>query len=184
MASEGFYNPNTGEGYSEFIAQQKSAFDNQIKYENSEEFKTKMQEELNRLEEYLVKNSYKRLQPGLDKLEKGKIYYIIQSINLGRRVSVYPTKVRCVEVNPDGTGNFEDVDRTSTKFNNISLDSYDGNKQKILGIWYRNPSFSTALGLGSASNYKVNYKAGKKLRKTRKTRKTRKSKKTRKIRRR
>lgn len=42
MASEGFYNPITGEGYSEFIAQQESAFDNQIKYENSEEFKTKM----------------------------------------------------------------------------------------------------------------------------------------------
>lgn len=179
MASEGFYNPNTGEGYSEFIAQQKSAFDNQIKYENSEEFKTKMQEELNRLEEYLVKNSYKRLQPGLDKLEKGKTYYIIQSINLGRRVSVYPTKVRCVEVNPDGTGNFEDVDRTSTKFNNISLDSYDGNKQKILGIWYRNLSFSTALGIGSASKYTAGKKIKKTKRKSRKSNKSRKSRKTR-----
>jgi hypothetical protein len=143
-----------------------------------------MQEELNRLEEYLVKNSYKRLQPGLDKLEKGKIYYIIQSINLGRRVSVYPTKVRCVEVNPDGTGNFEDVDRTSTKFNNISLDSYDGNKQKILGIWYRNLSFNTALGIGSASKYTAGKKIKKTKRKSNKSRKTIKSRKTRQPRRR
>ena len=138
-----------------------------------------MQSELNRLEQYLVKNSYKRLQPDVDKLKENKVYYIIRSINLGRRVSVYPIKVTCIKVNTDGTGNFKDAEYGSI-YNNISLDNYDSNKQKILGIWYRKPSLSTAFGIGSASKYT----AGKKIRKSKRKskRKSRKSKKSRKTR--
>jgi len=66
-----------------------------------------------------------------------------------------------------------------SKYNNMSLDSLNDNTENFYGIWNRNASFNTALGLGSASKYK----AGKKLRKTRKSnkskRKVRKGKKTR-----
>jgi len=176
MANEGFYDRRNGEGYSDFQKQQESAFEKEKNYENSEEFKNKIQEELNKLEQYLVKNSYKKLQPGVDKLEKGKVYYIISGTNLGRgRVSVFPTKVTCIEVNPDGTGNFD------KGFYTMSLDSLNDNKKKFYGIWHRSSGLNTVLGLGSASKYK----AGKKLRKSRKSkRKTRKSRKGRKTRRR
>lgn len=183
MASEAYYDNYSGEGYSDFQKQQESAFEKEKNYENSEEFKTKIQEELNKLEQYLVKNSYKKLQPGVDKIEKGKFYYIIESTfylifykNLARgRVSVYPTKVTCIQVNPDGTGNF-DAGLMKTKYNNMSLDSLNDNKKKFYGIWHRSSGLNTVIGLGSASKYK----AGKKLRKSRKSkRKTIKSRKTR-----
>lgn len=179
-ANEMFYNSSTGEGYAVHQAELERQANAKIEYENSDAFKTEMQSELNRLEKYLVENSYKRLQPGVDKLEENKVYYIIRSINLGRRVSVYPIKVTCIKVNTDGTGNFKSAVSDSI-YNNISLDNYDGNKQKILGIWYRKPSLSTALGIGSASKYT----AGKKIRKSkRKSRKSKKSRKTRQAKRR
>jgi len=180
-ANEMFYNSSTGEGYAVHQAELERQANAKIEYENSDAFKTEMQAELNKLEQSLVENSYKRLQPGVDTLKKDKVYYIIRSINLGRRVSVYPTKVTCIKVNTDGTGNFQDAEYGASIYNNISLDNYDGNKQKILGIWYRKPSLSTALGIGSASKYT----AGKKIRKSkRKSRKSKKSRKTRQAKRR
>jgi hypothetical protein len=174
MASEANYDNYSGEGLSDFRKQQESALE---KRKNSE--KTTIQEELNKLEQYLVKNSYKKLQPGVDKLEKGKVYYIIKRNPLGGRGSIYPIKVTCVEVKPDGTCNF-DGGLMKEKYNNMSLDSLNDNTENFYGIWNRNASFNTALGLGSASKYK----AGKKLRKSRKTRKGRKTKKGKKTRRR
>ena len=179
MSSEGNYNPITGDGYADFQESKEMLRVEKENYENSEEFKTKIQEELNKLEQYLVKNSYKKLQPGVDKFEKGKVYYIVKRNSLGGAIK--QIKVKCIEVNPDGTGNFEGFDgsfaASGTKYNNISFDSYDGDKKNFFGVWYRNASFNTALGIGSA--YK--YKAGKKIRKSRKSKKSkRKGSKTRK----
>jgi hypothetical protein len=178
MATEGFYKTN-GEGYAEYKERQERLRVEKENYENSEEFKTKIQEELNKLEQYLLKNSYKKLQPGVDKLEKGKLYYIIKRNSLGGTIK--PIKVKCIEVNSDGTCNFEGLDRSfaasGTKYNNVSFDSYDGDKKNFFGIWHRNASFNTTRGIGSASKYI----AGKKLRKSRKSRrKGRKGRKTRK----
>jgi hypothetical protein len=178
MASEANYDNYSGEGFSDFRKQQEITLE---KRKISE--KTTIQEELNKLEQYLLKNSYKKLEQNVDKLEKGKVYYIIKRNSLGGRGSIYPIKVTCVEVKPDGTCNFEGFDGSygigNTKYNNISLDSLNDNTENFYGIWNRNASFNTALGLGSASKYK----AGKKLRKTRKSnkskRKVRKGKKTR-----
>jgi hypothetical protein len=183
MASEANYGNYNGEGYSDFIKQQKSAFEKEKNYENSEEFKNKIHEQLNKLEQYLVKNSYKKLQPGVDKIEKGKVYYIIQSNNLERgRVSVYPTKVTCIQVNPDGTGNL-DPGLMKTKYNNMSLDSLNDNKN-FYGIWHRSSGLNTVLGIGSASKYTAGKKIKKTKRKSNKSRKTIKSRKTRQPRRR
>jgi hypothetical protein len=183
MATEANYDVYSGEGLTNFRKQQEIVAENKKNYENSEEFKTKIQEELNKLEQYLLKNSYKKLQPGVDKLEKGKIYYIIKRNPLGGDIT--PIKVTCIEVKPDGTGNFEGFDSTfatsNTKYKNISLDSYDGDKKNFFGIWSRSSGLNTVLGIGSASKYK----AGKKLRKSRKSRKSKgKSRKTRKTKRR
>jgi hypothetical protein len=180
MASEANYDIYSGEGLSDFRKQQEIALEEREKSE-----KTTMQEELNKLEQYLLKNSYKKLQPGVDKLEKGKIYYIIKRNPLG---GIYTIKVTCIEVKPDGTCNFEGFNGSygigNTKYNNLSLDSLNDNKENFYGIWNRNASLNTALGLGSASKYK----AGKKIRKSNKSkkskRKSRKTRKTRKTRRR
>jgi len=53
MASEANYDNYSGEGLSDFRKQQESALE---KRKNSE--KTTIQEELNKLEQYLIKNSY------------------------------------------------------------------------------------------------------------------------------
>jgi hypothetical protein len=122
MASEGYYNPRTGEGYSNFQETKEKLRVEKENYENSEEFKTKIQEELNKLEQYLVKNSYKKLPPGVDKFEKGKVYYIVKRGALGGAIKAI--KVKCIEVNSDGTGNFEGFDgsfaASGTKYKNIS----------------------------------------------------------------
>jgi hypothetical protein len=175
MATEGNYNNLTGEDYLDFRKKEKIALEEREKSE-----KTTMQEELNKLEQYLLKNSYKKLQPGVDKLEKGKIYYIIKRNPLG---GIYTIKVTCIEVKPDGICNFEGFNGKygigNTKYNNLSLDSLNDNKDNFYGIWNRNASFNTVLGLGSASKYK----AGKKIRKSNKSKKSkRKGKKTRKTR--
>ena len=187
MASEGFYNIRTGDGYSEFKDRQEKVRVEKENYENSEEFKNKIQEELNKLEQYLVKNSYKKLQPGVDKFEKGKFYYIVKRNTLGGAIK--PIKVKCIQVNSDGTGNFEGLNgsfaASGTKYNNVSFNSYDGDKKNFFGVWYRNASFNTAFGIGSATKYTAGKKSRKskqskrKGRKTIKTRKNRKNRKTR-----
>jgi hypothetical protein len=171
MASEGFYNANTGEGYNEFIANKKAAQEKTELYLESEEFKSKIQEKLNKLEEYLTKNSYTKLGPD-SKLEKGKVYYILER---GDRESenIQPIKVTCIAVNPDGSGNFEGFAESFAvsprRYNNISI---VGDNVKYFGVWRRPPSLNTEYGVGSATKYK----AGKKSIKSRKSRKSRKSK--------
>jgi hypothetical protein len=176
MASEANYDNYSGEGLSDFRKQQENAFE---KRKISE--KATIQEEINKIEQYLLKNSYKKLEPGVDKLEKGKVYYIIKRNPLGGPGSIYPIKVTCIEVKPDGTGNLEGFDDRSMKYKNVSLDSFNDNTEDYYGIWHRSSGLNTVLGLGSASKYK----AGKKLRKSRKSNKSkRKGKKGKKTRRR
>jgi hypothetical protein len=174
MANEGYYDYKTGDGYAQHKESIEKLRVEKENYENSEEFKTKIQEELNKLEQYLVKNSYKKLQPGVDKFEKGKVYYIVKRNSLGGAIKAI--KVKCIEVNSDGTGNFEGFDgsfaASGTQYKNISFDSYDGDKKNFFGVWYRKASFNTVFGIGSATKYT----AGKKLRKSKKSRKSKQSK--------
>lgn len=166
MASEANYNNYSGEGSTEIRLKEQSDWGKAAKYSKSDEFKDK----LNNLEEYLKKNSYKKLEPGVDKLEKGKTYYIIIKYSDG---DLKAKKIKCNDVKPDGKCNFEN--ENGITYNNYSIDSFNDNTENYYGIWNRNMSLNTVLGIGSASKYK----AGKKLRKSRKSRKSKgKSRKT------
>jgi len=141
-----------------------------------EELNAKIQkelEDLESLEQRLIKDGYTKLEPGAN-LEKGKVYYIVT--RKYDRGPITPIKVKCIDVKPDGTGVFEGVAVGAKIYNNISLVSDNKN---FFGIWNRPASLSTVFGVGSASKY-----GGKKSRKSRKSRKSkRKGRKARKTRR-
>jgi hypothetical protein len=171
MANEGNYNFISGEGYNQFIANKEANQKKKQLYLESEEFKTKTQNKLNKLEEFLTSKGYKKLEPG-SKLEKDKIYYILQKLH-PEFEEVNPIKVKCIAVNPDGSGNFKGFAKSSavspTRYNNISI---VGDNKEFFGIWNRPASLNTVFGIGSATKYR----AGKKSRKSKKSRRTKRTK--------